>query len=551
MSFIRLTEQSATPPQPALEGIIKTVRVFAEDSPSSPGTTIPRAIDSSGNVSDFKGDTGNTGATGATGPQGPQGPAGSAAKQSVVNINDPSSELASIGGATGDLIIVYQDADPTQATKYVFDSTVTVANNIPFIVAGTSGKWIACGGKYTNGDHNVQNNIILGGTVDGRDITADGTKLDGIEVSATADQSDVEIKTAYENNVNTNAFTDVEQTKLTGIETGATADQTAGEIKTAYESNANTNEFSDAEETKLAGIEALAEVNDAFGGAPPNVAAASAAGIAADKSRSDHTHGHGNQAGGALHADATISVSGFMSGADKTKLDGLASADPLVQTIIEEEFPPNNSDTDEIATHNWRKTSAGTGNQGLMIDGEGNHPGIYRMGSGTASGARSMIYLGEPGNDLLSIGNGIIDYDAIIRGTGTIGNFERFLIGLGQRDTTNAEWTEGIYFRILAGGTNWEIVSANAGVRSAVDTGIAYVTGNWIRLGFTINAAGTSIQARINGTNAGIPITTNIPSVAISPIFMAGALAAGGGTNSTLDADHMKLVMNYSGARND
>ena len=81
----------------------------------------------------------------------------------------------------------------------------------------------------------VTNNITVGGTVDGRDVAADGTKLDGIEASATADQ-------------------------------------TASEIKTAYESNSDTNEFSDAEQTKLAGIEAAADVTDTT-----NVTAAGAA----------------------------------------------------------------------------------------------------------------------------------------------------------------------------------------------------------------------------------------------------------------------------------
>ena len=38
--------------------------------------------------------------------------------------------------------------------------------------------------------------------------SADKTKLDGIESNATADQTDAEIKTAYENNSDTNAFTD-------------------------------------------------------------------------------------------------------------------------------------------------------------------------------------------------------------------------------------------------------------------------------------------------------------------------------------------------------
>ena len=94
---------------------------------------------------------------------------------------------------------------------------------------------------------------------------AEQTKLGTVESGATADQSDAEIKTAYENNADTNEFSDAEQTKLAGIETSATADQTAGEIKTAYESNADTNEFSDAEQTKLAGIETAATADQAWG----------------------------------------------------------------------------------------------------------------------------------------------------------------------------------------------------------------------------------------------------------------------------------------------
>jgi len=106
------------------------------------------------------------------------------------------------------------------------------------------------------------NSITVSTTVDGRDVSADGSKLDGIEANATADQTAGEIKTAYESNADTNAFTDAEQSKLSGIEANATADQTAAEIKTAYESNADTNAFTDAEQSKLSGIEAGADVTD-------------------------------------------------------------------------------------------------------------------------------------------------------------------------------------------------------------------------------------------------------------------------------------------------
>lgn len=170
--------------------------------------------------------------------------------------------------------------------------------------------------------------------------------IDSVETGATADQTGAEIKTAYEGEANTNAFTDAEKTKLSGIEDsadvnpaqvsgaektagietatriyspqdihdmidthgqtgaapvdsvngatgvvvldaddiddtatahrfatstqltkldgiedGATADQSDAEIKTAYENNANTNAFTDTEKTKLSNIADNAEVN--------------------------------------------------------------------------------------------------------------------------------------------------------------------------------------------------------------------------------------------------------------------------------------------------
>ncbi len=80
-------------------------------------------------------------------------------------------------------------------------------------------------------------NIVTTGTVDGRNVSVDGTKLDTIETNAKDDQTASEIKTLYESNSNTNEFSDTEQTKLAGIETAATGDQTAGEIKTLLQSN--------------------------------------------------------------------------------------------------------------------------------------------------------------------------------------------------------------------------------------------------------------------------------------------------------------------------
>jgi len=73
----------------------------------------------------------------------------------------------------------------------------------------------------------VSGNLTTDGLLDGRDVATDGAKLDGIESGATADQTAAEIKTAYESNSDTNAFTDADESKLDGIEASADVTDTA------------------------------------------------------------------------------------------------------------------------------------------------------------------------------------------------------------------------------------------------------------------------------------------------------------------------------------
>jgi hypothetical protein len=103
--------------------------------------------------------------------------------------------------------------------------------------------------------------ITTNSTFDTRDVATDGTKLDTIETSATADQTDEEIQDIVGAMVSSNTesgvtvtyqdsdgtldfsvasqtdqnFTNADHTKLDGIETAATADQTAAQIKTHLE----------------------------------------------------------------------------------------------------------------------------------------------------------------------------------------------------------------------------------------------------------------------------------------------------------------------------
>jgi cytoskeletal protein CcmA (bactofilin family) len=96
---------------------------------------------------------------------------------------------------------------------------------------------------------NVAGNIAVSGTVDGRDVATDGTKLDGIEASATADQTAAEIRTAVEAATDSNVFTDADHTKLNAIE--ALADVTDATNVTA------AGALMDSELTAIASVKAL------------------------------------------------------------------------------------------------------------------------------------------------------------------------------------------------------------------------------------------------------------------------------------------------------
>ena len=151
--------------------------------------------------------------------------------------------------------------DITVASANLVDGTIVNADiNSSAAIAGTK-----IAPNFGSQVVQTTGNIVVGGTVDGRDVATDGAKLDGIEAGATADQTNAEIRAAVEAATNSNVFTDADHSKLNGIEAGATADQTNAEIKTAYEANADTNEFSDAEQTKLAGIETAATADQTSG----------------------------------------------------------------------------------------------------------------------------------------------------------------------------------------------------------------------------------------------------------------------------------------------
>jgi pectin methylesterase-like acyl-CoA thioesterase len=63
--------------------------------------------------------------------------------------------------------------------------------------------------------------------------------------------------------------------------------------------------------------------------------------------RADHVHAHGNRGGGSLHVDVIAAgASGFMTGDDKTKLDGIVAG--ATNTTLADEAPANTTKSDAV-----------------------------------------------------------------------------------------------------------------------------------------------------------------------------------------------------------
>lgn len=221
------------------------------------------------------------------------------------------------------------DGDALAAGMLYFNSTsnaIQVYTGSGWTAAYVSGTgFAALSGATFTGDVTVPN-VTVSGTVDGRDVSVDGTKLDGIEANATADQTASEIRTLVESATDSNVFTDADHTKLNGIEASATADQTGAEIKTAYEAESDTNAFTDALLTKLNGIETSATADQTAAEIRTLVGSATDSNVFTD---ADHTKLNGIETGAT--ADQTAAqiltaiktVDGSGSGLDADLVDGV------------------------------------------------------------------------------------------------------------------------------------------------------------------------------------------------------------------------------------
>ncbi len=182
---------------------------------------------------------------------------------------------------------VFDDADVTKLAGIEALADVTDSANVDPLVdthinQGTAGNdqvlswdgsdyvWVDMTATMTDAavktayENNSDTNVFDDAAVtklSGIEALADVTDATNVAAAGAVMDADIGVNVqAYSTvlDATTASYTTAEETKLSGIEANATGDQTAAEIKTAYESNADTNNYDDAAVTKLAGIESNA-----------------------------------------------------------------------------------------------------------------------------------------------------------------------------------------------------------------------------------------------------------------------------------------------------
>ncbi|MGB1651257.1 MAG: beta strand repeat-containing protein, partial [Acidimicrobiales bacterium] len=217
-----------------------------------------------------------------------------------VAIKDGSITTATIGTAVTGVTQSQNDNSTKLATTAYVDTSTGANNELDEILAngnttGANDIEVTSGQKIkTNtiaettaaAGVTIDSVLIKDGEVDGRDVSVDGTKLDGIEANATTDQTPAEIRAAVASATDSNVFTDADHSKLDGIEAGATTDQTDAEIRAAVAAASDSNVFTDADHSKLDGIEAGATTDQTDAEIRAAVAAASDSNVFTD---ADHS----------------------------------------------------------------------------------------------------------------------------------------------------------------------------------------------------------------------------------------------------------------------
>lgn len=198
----------------------------------------------------------------------------------------------------------------------------------------------------------------------------------------------------------------------------------------------------------------------------PTSLGVAAVGAGTTAARADHVHDHGSQAGGTLHPDAVAAgASGFMSGSDKTKLNGIAAGATNVPLPLSETNGGLAADVSTIGT-------------GLIARSAANTP-VTRQLVAPAAGITISNPAGLAGNPTLALADDLAAVEALA-GTG---------------------------IAVRTGSSTWANRSITAGTGTTVTNGDGVAAGPQVNVTYG-SATGTATQGN-DGRLAPAPTAAN------------------------------------------
>ncbi len=197
----------------------------------------------------------------------------------------------------------------------------------------------------------------------------------------------------------------------------------------------------------------------------------------------------------------------------------------------------------------WTSTTSGTGaTYAQVATTAANRPGIGQVTTGTTATGRANLSLGA----LTTFpSGGVITFEALVNVPTLSTGSEEFVIHIGIGDlNTGIINTDGVYFVYeRTSSDNWRIATAKAASRTITSTSVVVSAGTWVRLGYVINAAATSVEFFIDGVSVGTT-TTNIPDTSSNlcgPLF--GIFKSVGTTARTFQLDYFYVSQTFTTPR--
>lgn len=199
---------------------------------------------------------------------------------------------------------------------------------------------------------------------------------------------------------------------------------------------------------------------------------------------------------------------------------------------------------------------SGTG-AGVAVDSASNAvDSAGRMGwavltTGTTTTGRAM--LGHTANETATIilGVGALTFDSVVKITLVSDGTETFTCRIGLNDAAGGDGADSVMFRYThsVNSGKFECVTRSNNVETATDSGYTIVADTAVRLGFVVNAAGTSVAFSVNGSVVQTH-TTNIPTTTARATAAAIEIAKSAGTTArTMLTDYAEIYVDLTTPR--